>query len=341
MQDDRLSAAIATALRLSPEKAGSIELTSCGRGGNNRVYIATVDGRKVVVKEYFRHPEDSRDRLGAEQAFLAYCGGSGIACVPALVAADPDGGIGVYEFIDGTPPETADIDVSRIGEAERFFLQLNDLRRRESARALPQASEACFTIERHFAMVDRRIGRLSGITGGHGEREARAVVDELRSCWGDAKDRIARAASRSGASLDAEVEERCVSPSDFGFHNTLVRPSGELCFLDFEYAGWDDPAKMAGDFFSHPGVLVPRRHFDGFLKRTMAFSPHAAALEERARLLLPVFQVKWCCIVLNDFVPESAQRRRFADPAADEAARRQAQLGKARRLLDEIARRAS
>src|SRR5258708_29751946 len=40
----------------------------------------------------------------------------------------------------------------------------------------------------------------------------------------------------------------------FGFHNALLRPSQELCFLDFEYAGHDDPAKMVGDFFSQPAI---------------------------------------------------------------------------------------
>jgi hypothetical protein len=115
-----------------------------------------------------------------------------------------------------------------------------------------------------------------------------------------------------------------------------LRETGELCFLDFEYAGWDDPAKMAGDFFAHPGIPVPREHFDPFLKTAMSFSRHANALELRARLLEPVFRIKWCCIVLNEFVPEAAQRRRFATPAADLVASKRRQLDKARTLLASV-----
>ena len=53
-----------------------------------------------------------------------------------------------------------------------------------------------------------------------------------------------------------DQQDRCLSPSDFGFHNALAQ--GETVrFIDFEYAGWDDPAKTVCDFFHHPGVPVP------------------------------------------------------------------------------------
>ena len=42
--------------------------------------------------------------------------------------------------------------------------------------------------------------------------------------------------------------DKCLSPSDFGFHNVIVEKDKILRFIDFEYAGWDDPAKMVSDF---------------------------------------------------------------------------------------------
>ena len=52
--------------------------------------------------------------------------------------------------------------------------------------------------------------------------------------------------------------DRVVSPSDFGFHNALRTEDGRLAFLDFEYAGWDDPAKLVCDFELQPAVPAPR-----------------------------------------------------------------------------------
>jgi hypothetical protein len=129
------------------------------------------------------------------------------------------------------------------------------------------------------------------------------------------------------------LEDRCISPSDFGFHNALATPSGMVVFLDFEYAGWDDPAKMVSDFFSQPAVPVPVGYFDHFLASALAFSQNAEMLAVRTRILLPVFRMKWCCIVMNDFLPAALRRRKFANPSADEAGRKRAQLDKAQRLL--------
>ncbi|HUQ11463.1 MAG TPA: phosphotransferase, partial [Steroidobacteraceae bacterium] len=84
---------IPAALRLEPRG-----------GGNNRVYVlSTKQGRRYVVKEYFRDPSDPRDRLGAEQAFLRYAAALGIQCVPKVAASSNESGLGIYEYIDGRP----------------------------------------------------------------------------------------------------------------------------------------------------------------------------------------------------------------------------------------------
>jgi hypothetical protein len=325
--------AIAATLGVPPARRAELRVRQGGTGGNSRVYVVDFDGRTAIAKQYFRHPADTRDRLQAEWAFLEYAQRAGIACVPRPLARDAASGIGVYQYIEGRNLGAADISASRVGEAAAFFLALNEAARRSEA-ALGAASEACFSIAEHLALVDRRIERLRGVAASSDEdRAAAAFVDTLRARWEAVREDVLRTTRAAGADPAAEVEERCISPSDFGFHNALVRDTGDLCFLDFEYAGWDDPAKMVGDFFAHPGIPVPHGYFDAFASKTMGFSRHAAALEARVRLLEPVFRIKWCCIVLNEFVPEAAQRRRFAAPSADMATKKLQQLDKARALL--------
>jgi hypothetical protein len=113
----------------------------------------------------------------------------------------------------------------------------------------------------------------------------------------------------------------------------LAQAGGKPRFLDFEYAGWDDPAKLTGDFFAQLAVPVPADLFDRFVQEVaMPFPrPHEIAL--RARLLRPVYQIKWCCIALNVFLPVNLARRKFANPALDEKALKQSQLAKAVNLF--------
>jgi len=333
MSFDSLIPIIGDLLQVPARQRPAIGLEACRTGGNNRIYIVSVDGRKVVAKQYFRHPSDPRDRLHAERSFLEYAGRAGIGCVPRVIGSDAARGVGLYEYIDGTQLAAREIGSKQVEEAATFFLKLNDPENREAASELPTASEACFTVNEHFAMVDQRLVRLGAISGSADvDLAAQDFVASLATLWGRLKERL----SHARENFAEELEERCISPSDFGFHNALARPSGKLCFLDFEYAGWDDPAKMAGDFFSHPAVTVPREHFDEFVRVTMGHSRHAKALEARARLLLPLFQVKWCCIILNNFIPEFAERRKFADPALDEAAAKRGQLEKAQWLYRSI-----
>jgi hypothetical protein len=64
--------------------------------------------------------------------------------------------------------------------------------------------------------------------------------------------------------------------------------------------------------------------------------PNADRHLRRVRCLFPVYQIKWCCILLNDFLPLGRTRRLFARGAADPEQRKAEQLVKARRALDEL-----
>jgi hypothetical protein len=60
------------------------------------------------------------------------------------------------------------------------------------------------------------------------------------------------------------------------------------------------------------------------------------AFARRAALLLPVYELKWCCIMLNEFLPAADSRRTFAGAIADREARRAVQLAKVESSLDRM-----
>src|SRR5439155_7608032 len=104
-------------------------------------------------------------------------------------------------------------------------------------------------------------------------------------------------------------------------------------FIDFEYAGWDDPAKLICDFFCQPAVPAPAAAFDRFARAVAAELPDPAAHFARASLLLPVYRIKWVCILLNDFLPVGGSRRAFSGSAVEQETRKVNQLAKARAAL--------
>jgi hypothetical protein len=327
MASVELTSTVVALLRDKGFNTGDISLAAIDGGGNNKVFAVNTGSAKYVVKAYFNHPADTRDRLGAEYAFLSYAQHIGLANVPRPIACDVTAHVGIYEFIEGRKLGVDRLDRTHVQAAAEFIASLNAGPDRDAG--LPPASEACFTVEQHLATVDQRILKLQALEGEDAlARRARTLVGDIATAWGRQRAHIAAA--------DVPVlseQDRCISPSDFGFHNALLKDSGDVCFIDFEYAGWDDPAKMIGDFFCQPAVPVPSKYFEDFVSEAVQYSDNAAALRARAHLLLPVFQIKWCCIMLNEFLPDAARRRQFANPASEPEQRKRAQLDKTERFF--------
>jgi hypothetical protein len=141
---------------------------------------------------------------------------------------------------------------------------------------------------------------------------------------------------RESASRPLSPDERRLSPSDFGFHNALRTPDGRLRFIDLEYAGWDDPAKTVCDFFCQVQVPVPPKFAEPFMRAIDPDGDSQAAFHRRCVRLLPAYQMKWCCIALNVFLPTGSARRAFgtAEPATPR--RRAEQLQTAVDIFDRI-----
>jgi hypothetical protein len=299
-------------------------------GANNRAFRLDVGEHSFLLKAYFRHPDDPRDRLGAEFAFSRFAWDRGIRYIPQPLAADPIHALGLYAFVPGRAPQPDEVSVKAVDAAMDFFSALNRHRNHPEAAALPNGSESCFSLSEHLRTVERRVLRLDDIPPG----DARDFVQrELRPLWAE----VVTQTSGPGMDDTLSPQNRCLSPSDFGFHNAIISVEDALIFIDFEYAGWDDPAKLVCDFFCQPRVPVPMTHYDRVIKAVSAGFPAGDALRQRIDLLLPVYQIKWCCIMLNHLLPAGGARRRFA--GGDVHLSAQIQLEKAKAIVEQVSRR--
>jgi hypothetical protein len=295
-----------------------------------------------LLKAYFQHPEDRRNRLRAEYAFCSFAWKSGLRSVPRPLAQDGHNQLGLYEFIDGRKLLPEEIDAGAVGQAMHFFADVNRHRHLPAAGELPLASEAYFALTEHLQCLDRRLAALRAIepTSPVDQEAAGFVREELSPCWQEVRSWVEKQAAALGLDLDRGIarEDRRLSPSDFGFHNAILTGQGNLRFLDFEYAGWDDPAKMVCDFFCQVALPMPATHFDFVVEAAAEGLLAAEPFRRRVALLMPVYRVKWCCIVLNDFVRVSSSRRQFADADNHREAKKARQLHKARRVLHSVTR---
>lgn len=316
-QDAVGSDAAASAERfVAGELGDDCRLHALPGSGNNRVYrVERADGRPLaVLKAYFRAADDPRDRLGHELAFTDLAQRLGLDCVPSPLASDRDRGFGLYSFAPGHRVEASEVDSALVDAALDFALGLNASG--DARNALPEASDCCFSAAEHLATAERRLDALRALEASDAvARAARALVRErIVPCFEERKAALLGGLERLGLSLEDRLEprERCISPSDFGFHNALRSEDGRVTFLDFEYAGWDDPAKLVCDFFGQVAAPVPLRFYGDFADRLVSGLGLDQSHRVRMDLLLPIHRLKWVCMILQDFLPETRRRRRFA-----------------------------
>jgi hypothetical protein len=282
-------------------KTAPSTLIALAGGRNNRVWRIDCDSESFLLKNYFWSESDPRDRLGQEWAFLDFLQSIGSRKGPAPLAKNPSTRFALMEFISGNPPQ--EIGETDILDAAQFFAEINA--QRAFAENLPPVSEACFSIQAHLETTAARIGRLQQIQSASEEHEQALVFlrDTLLPLWHDLRKRI-EDISHSARCETLAHSERCLSPSDFGFHNALRQSDGTLRYVDFEYAGWDDPAKTLIDFTNQPDRLLPENLAALFLEKTIPLFPNPDALLKRFALLKPLYQIKWACICLNAFFPQ-------------------------------------
>ena len=303
-----------------------------GRGRNSRVYRVSCDGEEYIAKFYFGTTADGRDRLEVEFAALQFLWDHGVRCIPEPIRADPLRKVALYSFVTGEPMEVSQVSAD---DAEQLILFVDILRQvgnDPEARVLPPAAEAFFTTTAVVANIRARLARLQAQGGdGPAYNELRLF---LRDRFSPALDQFAGRANASGLG-ELGWPYRTLSPSDLGFHNALRAPDGHLVFLDFEYFGWDDPAKTLSDVLLHPKMQAPpslqRRFIHGF-DEIFGRDPN---WRRRVELLYPLFSLKWCMIMLNEFRTEQIARRRFVDRSGEEVhVIQMRQLDTARALLE-------
>jgi hypothetical protein len=299
-------------------------------GGNNRVYRVLTSTSAYALKSYGPIGPDGRDRLHTEFTALRFLGFAGAGrAVPVAIASDAEARCALYEWIDGVRPEVhgaAEID-ALLG----LLATMHAARRAEGAAALAEATEATLTLGALLAQIATRLERLDSVT------PSEPALQTFLAC---AKGEFARCEQRLAgrdriAPLDAA--RRTLSPSDFGFHNSLRRSDGGMTFLDFEYFGWDDPVKLTADFLWHPAMsLSPAEKLYFLAGATDLYGDHPD-FQDRLAVYYPLFGIRWCLIILNEFIPATWERRVFSGTARGEwTTVKRDQLAKAQRFLEAV-----
>lgn len=310
-----------------------LEAVRLTRGGNNVTVLLDTNKGAFVAKYYPFAETDVRDRFHAETDALKFMNAQGFTSTPVLMNCDASKRVAVMTAC-GVPAATVATGAD-VRACAHFAEQLYAVRRMDSADALQVAAEACLSPGDILKQIRTRRARLESAAEGQPY-----LSQWLEADFDTAFSTFAEMAigSLERANIDPESplpkELLTLSPSDFGLHNALRASDGSLVFVDFEYFGWDDPVRLTCDFLFHPGQQLNDELKANFIQScTMIFAANDAHFSARLDALYPLVGLRWCMILLNEFLPERLARRRAAGNIASLDDILSEQFEKAQRLL--------
>lgn len=300
--------------------------------GNSRVYKLIGAEKNYALKIYPDRQRDPRPRLETEFSACQMLQGRDYPVTEA-VTNDKNLGWGIYRWIEGSPIENP--NELFLDKAIEFVRRLySDSRLLDKSNQFSQASESCLSGLEITKQIESRLQNLMAV-------ESEEMADFLRNELLPYYTFAVQCAKRDcGRLFDTPLPHalQILNPSDFGSHNALRDESGRIVFIDFEYFGWDDPIKLVSDFYWHPGMNLPSNLGDRWVKNTLEIFQEDPFFSKRLNSYLPLFGIRWCLILLNEFLRQGAAHRLHADPqkASDLAKIRIEQLNKSRILLGKI-----
>ena len=303
--------------------------------GNSAIYkVHLSDTNKAALKIY---PEISyHNRLKSEFMSTEIFKELNIRNVQRPIAFDSNLDIASYEWIEGE--KVSNFGKKEIKDATSFLSTLHQNSKMKQFKFFPMAADACprgIDIE---LQIERRLRQFDELSTKYSELDqflkndfkpiSKEIISWSKTSW----------PSNPGYKASIEKNKLILSPSDFGFHNSLRSQNENLIFHDFEYFGWDDPVKLICDFSHHAAMdLSEELEQIWFLEVSEIYGKH---LLERLIAAWPIYGLNWCLIILNEFKDEVWSRRCAADNSKSDLREKHLsiQLSKSRNKLNELSK---
>ncbi len=302
--------------------------------GNSKIFKLETSVGPVALKVYPDKYADTRPRRQTEWSALNFLNTNKLQ-TPAPVATDSDLNWSLLEWVAGVSGNQQ--NDSHIYIAADFVRGLNETTKNLDRSSLfAHATESCLTPE----FVEQQIReRLTALKSVQDDDLQQFLTYHLEPKFTD-KVQQAKAVLGGAYSTPLVEEYWTLSPSDFGLHNAIITPLGDIVFFDFEYFGWDDPVKLTADFCHHPGMSISvsaQKIWIGQMKKIFGVDPNFVS---RLIALYPLYAIRWSLIILNEFRSDKIKNRLHAQGRmqSDIRSTQVAQLEKAKLMIENLDR---
>ncbi|HEY7293946.1 MAG TPA: aminoglycoside phosphotransferase family protein [Dehalococcoidia bacterium] len=298
-------------VRLSLRVSGWREIAG---GTNNRLFrVETEQGRPLLAKLYH---SDRWNRQEREFGTLTALHERGVTGVPTPFFSVDGLDYAVYSFERGEARRPAELSPAHLRRLGEFALLLHGIEPRGPIAELPVTISPTLSVARQLGRIEERLAAFEqAASDPEAPAGVHALAEELLL-----HERLVPLVERSIADLSPSElhqelphEARRLTSGDFGAHNVLVDVDGTVTVLDWEWAGWDDPAQLVMGFAAHGGSEgLSAAAASAFLEAYAAGAGLSAAEIARFERLGLLLDIEWVATYASALSAEVLATRRFA-----------------------------
>ena len=278
--------------------------------GNSRIYqVVTESNSRTLTNDVYAlkyYPDlllDPRKRLQTEIKSCNLL--EDYHLTPKVIEYDADLNIALFEWIEGVNLQS--VEDEHIDQALGFIKILQDIKNPEYSQP---ASEACTSAYQLFYQIEDRLKILEKVEDKLLQNFLKTVFKPL---YQDVKKWSMQQWPVNNLREILPKTKQTLSPSDFGFHNSILRSDGTMCFLDLEYFGWDDPVKLISDFIWHPAMMLSDDHKKLWLENSFMIFKNTEEIQQRFHAAWPLYGMRWAMILLNEFRKDGWEKKLYVD----------------------------
>ena len=287
------------------EKAKKVDAL---KGGiNSKVFKVEADSGLIYVYKKYKLPTNinQRNRCEAETNFLMYCKNIKVSNVPRLINFNVKQNWSILSWIEGDT--VSKINRDEITQTADFFSKINSMSLTRRCEVMGDAAESCKTADQFLLTIEERLKRIY-MSMYKRETSIEAlewIKDVIIPSFTFHKDELLKKSLQEhwGGEYSSS---KVVSPSDIGPHN-MIRDKQTINFIDFEYSGIDNLAKLTADLLLCPKSQVENiqeKEYINIMKKRLSKTIDSTWVE-RLKDIRNLIVIKWCLIQLNGIHEEN------------------------------------
>lgn len=268
---------------------------------NSQVYKILLNKKKYLLKIYPN--KDDRKRLYVEYNALNFLRINNFKNIPTPVEKNNFFNVGLYEYLEGksiTRPSK-----NNIKSALLFIENLRDLYKKNQKDFNHKASEACFN---YTSLIFQIEGKLKSLNELKFQKKINLfILNKLTPLWNKLKKDSFLNWPQNNLNNNLNKNNLTFSPSDFGFHNSLIK-NNKVQFIDFEYFGYDDPVKIISDFLWHPSMNISLSNKNYWQINMFKMFKSDINIIQRFKSAHPLYGFRWILIMLRHISLENINK---------------------------------